>query len=525
MYNQVVKRKIAITIAMAIMIILVHFSYSAADSHRLVLLTEQTSVVNFSTSVPIQVQYLDGSDRPIPDALIILSPQSDTADTTLRNLRVLTDSNGIAETFIVAGATQVDFDVLIGVPEDDIVTPITVHVRVILPDVGPDNQAPVANAGADQAVHVGTLATLDGSSSSDPDGDYPLTYSWQITSKPGGSIATLSDSTAVNPSFTADSFGDYTAELVVTDSQSLSGTPDTVLVSTSNTPPVADAGRDQAIILLGSTIQLDGTQSYDDDGDTIYYSWTMGSKPVGSTATLSDFSSVSTRFVADVQGDYVVNLVVDDTWAASDPDSVAVGFTNRTPVADAGGNQAVIVGDSVFLNAAGCTDANGDPLTYSWSLASKPDGSAASLTGATTSMASFTADAPGTYVASLVVNDGFVDSDPGNASVTAITADDAAAMALMEAVHTINHDLNPNIFKNRNMVNALTNKINAVLVMIDQGEYLETIDKLSDDVLGKTDGCSTDGSPDKNDWIRGCSEQSQVQGLINEAIGLLSGLL
>lgn len=128
------KRKIAIAIAMAIMIILVHFSYSTADSHRLVLLTEQTSVVNFSTSVPIQVQYLDGSDRPIPDAPIIFSPQSDTADTTLRNLRVLTDSNGIAETFIEAGVTQVDFDVLIGVYGYDIVPPITVHVRVIPPD-------------------------------------------------------------------------------------------------------------------------------------------------------------------------------------------------------------------------------------------------------------------------------------------------------------------------------------------------------------------------------------------------------
>ena len=41
------------------------------------------------------------------------------------------------------------------------------------------NNPPTANAGPDQTVHIGNSATLDGSASSDPDGDAP-TYSWSV---------------------------------------------------------------------------------------------------------------------------------------------------------------------------------------------------------------------------------------------------------------------------------------------------------------------------------------------------------
>lgn len=78
------------------------------------------------------------------------------------------------------------------------------------------NRRPTANAGPDQTVNVGDTVQLDGSGSSDPDGD-PLSYSWSFISEPAGSAAVLSDPAIVNPTFVADVAGDYMLELTVDD--------------------------------------------------------------------------------------------------------------------------------------------------------------------------------------------------------------------------------------------------------------------------------------------------------------------
>jgi len=388
---------------------------------------------------------------------------------------------------------------------------------------GPNNAAPIANAGADQTVHAGSVVTLDGSASSDADGSYPLRYAWTINSRPTGSLAALSDTTAVNPSFTADLMGDYGVALVVTDAFGLSGAADGVFVSTENAAPVADAGPDQPLILIGTTVVLNGGDSWDDDGDAISFSWSITSTPSGSSAQLDDPASVGPTFVGDLLGDYVIELVVNDGWAPSTPDSVTASFDNVKPVANAGGNQSVTVGDTVTLNGSG-TDANGDLLTYNWSLVSRPVGSSAALTGATTSTTGFTADLPGTYVVSLVVNDGIENSDPANVSVTAITNSSEAIYTLRDLVDVIN-GLDPAVFKNSNMANALTNKINAAIVMIDEGFYQEALDKLENDILKKTDGCAAIGSPDRNDWIKDCETQAGIYAQIMEAMNLLKTLI
>ena len=75
---------------------------------------------------------------------------------------------------------------------------------------------PVAHAGNDQVITDITLVSLDGSASSGPE-DHPLTYFWIFASQPEGSSAALSDTTIVNPIFTADEDGEYIVELVVND--------------------------------------------------------------------------------------------------------------------------------------------------------------------------------------------------------------------------------------------------------------------------------------------------------------------
>ncbi|MFZ1827422.1 MAG: PKD domain-containing protein, partial [Candidatus Competibacteraceae bacterium] len=102
------------------------------------------------------------------------------------------------------------------------------------------NTSPVANAGSDQTARVGQTVTLDGSASTDTDGD-PLTYDWILPTVPSGSGAMLAAPITVNPTLTLDKPGTYAAQLVVSDGEADSA-PDTVTISTTNTPPVAQAG-------------------------------------------------------------------------------------------------------------------------------------------------------------------------------------------------------------------------------------------------------------------------------------------
>ncbi len=97
------------------------------------------------------------------------------------------------------------------------------------------NQTPVANAGSNQTGEQSYEITLDGSTSSDPDGD-PLKYIWSIVSKPEGSMASLSDVNAASPALTPDKPGTYTLRLVVND-YFTDSTPSTVVVTA--TPAVS----------------------------------------------------------------------------------------------------------------------------------------------------------------------------------------------------------------------------------------------------------------------------------------------
>ncbi|MHC4074820.1 MAG: fibronectin type III domain-containing protein [Planctomycetota bacterium] len=85
--------------------------------------------------------------------------------------------------------------------------------------------------------------------------------------------------------------------------------------------------------------------------------------------------------------------------------------------------------------------------------------------------------------------------------------------------------LDPNSLKNANMANALSNKIDEVLAMIDAGNYQAALKKLENDILKKTDGCANSGKPDKNDWIKTCEQQGRIYPLIMETIEYVEGLI
>lgn len=283
------------------------------------------------------------------------------------------------------------------------------------------NSVPVANAGVDIVANTGSLITLDGSKSSDTDGDQ-LTYAWSWQSKPTNSTAQFSDANVVSPKFTVDVDGTYVALLVVNDGKADSAADSvTITASTANSAPVANAGADQNVE-TGTLVTLSGVASSDVDGDQLSYRWSMSSAPTGSSAVLDSTNTAVTKFTADVDGVYVAQLIVNDGKLDSVADTVSVtaSTSNSAPVANAGADQNVKVGNIVYLDGSGSTDADNDGLSYNWSFVSKPTGSSADFDDNTASNPSFTADIEGAYVINLVVNDGLEDSTVDTVKVDAI---------------------------------------------------------------------------------------------------------
>ncbi len=277
----------------------------------------------------------------------------------------------------------------------------------------PANRAPTANAGPDQTAHVGDSVALDGSASTDPDGD-SLGFLWSFAARPSGSTATLADPTLVKPGFRVDKPGSYRLGLTVNDGR-LASAPAYTTVSTRNSAPVANAGPDRSAH-VGDPVTLDGSASSDVDGQTLAFRWTL-SPPGGSTAVLDDPTAIRPGFQLDLRGTYLGTLTVNDGLTDSAPDSVAITTENSAPIAHAGPDQSVLVGTEVTLDGSASTDPDRDSLGFRWSLTA-PGGSAAALDDPDLPGPHFHVDLPGTYIGQLVVNDGVLDSAPDTVSIS-----------------------------------------------------------------------------------------------------------
>jgi hypothetical protein len=130
----------------------------------------------------------------------------------------------IAQLFVDrAGRYEVQLTVSDGTTDD---------ADIVAIEVDEDNRPPVANAGMDQRISLGSVAQLSGAGSSDPDGD-DLSYNWEITNRPAGSGASLTGTTvqpATAPRFTADRAGVFTLVLIVNDGL-VDSAPDLVYIT------------------------------------------------------------------------------------------------------------------------------------------------------------------------------------------------------------------------------------------------------------------------------------------------------
>jgi len=281
-----------------------------------------------------------------------------------------------------------------------------------------DNNPPVADAGNDQTIRANREVTLDGSGSSDLDGD-PLTYLWSYVSVPNGALEpTLNGATTAAPTFTPDEGGTYRLQLVVNDGETDSLADIVTITSNGNTIPVAVPGLAQTVY-TGEEVNLNGSNSFDVENDPLTFQWGFASAPSGSNAAFSGGTTATPRFTPNIDGDYVVQLVVNDGEDDSDIVTVTItSVTNTPPTANAGLAQDVMTEVLVNLDGSNSSDINGDALTFLWIILSAPAGSTATLTNATTATPSFTPDLNGEYVFTLVVNDGLLDSAGDNVTIT-----------------------------------------------------------------------------------------------------------
>lgn len=232
------------------------------------------------------------------------------------------------------------------------------------------NQPPIANAGPDQNdIYEGDLVTLDGSASSDPDND-PITYLWT----PPVGIA-LSDSTSVNPTFTAPQIPtnipvDYTFNLEVFDHDSSAADTVVVTVININQSPVADAGADQTVLEF-DLVQLDGSLSSDPDDDPLTYQWTAPVEIILSDPNIANPTFTAPELFTNDTVDYEFTLVVDDgitgrEASVADTVVITVGNINESPIANAGDDQFVEIFELVTLDGSASYDPDSDPITYAW---------------------------------------------------------------------------------------------------------------------------------------------------------------
>ncbi len=181
--------------------------------------------------------------------------------------------------------------------------------------------------------------------------------------------------------------------------------------------PVANAGPDQHVPEL-QLVTLDASGSFIyDPCSVVMYEW---DQLVGPAVELDNPTSMHPTFMPQFEGEYQFELIVVDGVNMSQPDEVLIIVGNQPPIADAGPNKVLQFPGRVRLDGTGSYDPDAiDELTYTWK---QLDGPQVVLEDVNTATPFFNCSEGGVYVFELVVDDGFVCSEPCVVQVTTVTA-------------------------------------------------------------------------------------------------------
>ncbi|GAA5158419.1 hypothetical protein GCM10025770_02910 [Viridibacterium curvum] len=187
------------------------------------------------------------------------------------------------------------------------------------------NTAPVANAGSTQNIPVTSTVNLDGSASHDANAD-ALTYKWTIISKPAGSVAALSSTSAMQPTFVADKLGAYVIELVVNDGKV--GSPPATVSIVSGWPATGMTKLDAAGLPLAGTAT---TWSCVRDNATKLV-WEVKTSDGGLHDKNKTYTNYDNALLAQ-KGDFSLTAPTKPSQAEIDAPTNAAGFVNAVNAA------------------------------------------------------------------------------------------------------------------------------------------------------------------------------------------------
>ncbi len=255
------------------------------------------------------------------------------------------------------------------------------------------NEAPIADAGPDQAVAVDQLVALDGTASADPDGHLPLAYGWTQTF---GLPVALSDPHAAQPAFTAPAVP-TTLEfsLAVTDAYSLPSVGlDSVQVAVGDIPIEGLSAANDSPTTLGQPTAFTAAVTA---GSNVTYAWAFGDGQYGSGAAASHTYPAAGLYTA---------VVTATNGAGSATTTTGVEITNLPPDPGPPSSGFGWVGQMSILDGSGAFDPDGHlPLTCGWTQTAGP---AVVLSDPTAVQPTFIApDTPASLSFSLVVTDAY----------------------------------------------------------------------------------------------------------------------
>lgn len=213
----------------------------------------------------------------------------------------------------------------------------------------PANCNPICNATVDGVLDCNTDTVTLSAAGSSTGAD--ITYQWvALTGNLCGSDTT--------PTTCADQAGIY--ELTVTRTYP-NGAPFhtscQVQVFDNSQPPVADAGPDDDLNCVDTTLTLDGTGS--GSGPNIVYLWTQISPPGGGGIISGETTTTPT---VDQPGDYEI-LVTDTSTGCTATDVVTIGLDLLEPTSEAGPDgQITCSSNSTVLTGSGTPAA----VTFEW---------------------------------------------------------------------------------------------------------------------------------------------------------------